>query len=101
MASRWRWTRTREFAITRIISKLGGRGPLQPELIRAVAASLRQRGSGGWWSTGGEYYFRCEVRLRAGRAAQHRETLTAAINEIKPAHLRFVYEYLYRTWGAG
>lgn len=28
------------------------------------------------------------------------EDLTAALEEIKPAHLTYVYEYIYRTWQA-
>lgn len=85
-----------EFRRTRIISKLRGQGTPTAELIRAVAASF-VNGEVEVVEHSGEYYFAVKFVSVLG-VPPNIADLTAAINEIKPAHLRFVYEYLYRTW---
>lgn len=85
-----------EFRRTRIVSKLRGQGTPTAELIRAVAASF-VNGEVEVVEHSGEYYFVVKFVSVLG-VPPNVEDLTAAINEIKPAHLRFVYEYLYRTW---
>lgn len=85
-----------EFRRTRIVSKLRGQGTPTAELIRAVAASF-VNGEVEVVEHSGEYYFVVKFVSVLG-VPPNIEDLTAAINEIKPAHMRFVYEYIFRQW---
>lgn len=87
-----------DFRRTRIISKLRGHGTPTAELIRAVAASF-VNGAVEVVEHNDQSYFTVKFTSIMG-VPPNVEDLTAAINEIKPAHLNFVYEYLYRQWGS-
>ena len=91
--------RDTEFRRSRIISKLRGQGVPTAELIRAVAASF-VNGAVDVVEHSGQYYFTVKFTSIMG-VPPNIEDLTAAINEIKPAHLAYLYEYLYRTWLQG
>lgn len=86
-----------DFRRTRVISKLRGQGTPTTELIQAVAASF-VNGEVEIIEVQGEYYFTVKFVGRYG-IPPNIDDLTAAINENKPAHLNFLYEYLFRTWG--
>lgn len=87
-----------DFRRTRIISKLRGQGTSTAELIRVVAASF-VNGEVEVEEHNDQSYFTVKFTSIMG-VPPNVEDLTAAINEIKPAHLNFVYEYLYRQWGS-
>lgn len=86
-----------DFRRTRIISKLRGQGTPTAELIRAVAASF-VNGEVDIVEQPDQYTFVVKFVSIMG-VPPNVEDLTAAINEIKPAHLAFVYEYIFRQWG--
>lgn len=85
-----------DFRRTRIVSKLRGQGTPTAELIRAVAASF-VNGEVEVVEHNDQYYFVVKFTSVLG-VPPNIQDLTTAINEIKPAHLKFMYEYLYRTW---
>lgn len=85
------------FRRTRVISKLRGQGTPTVELIQAVAASFAN-GQVDVIEHNDQYYFVVKFVSVLG-VPPNIDDLTAAINEIKPAHLAFVYEYLFRQWG--
>lgn len=66
------------------------------ELIQAVAAAF-VNGQVEVVEHSDEYYFVIKFVSVMG-IPPNIDDLTAAINEIKPAHLSFVFEYLYRLW---
>ena len=67
------------------------------ELIRSVAASFAN-GQVDVVEHNDQYYFVVKFVSVMG-VPPNIDDLTAAINEIKPAHLSLVYEYLFRQWG--
>lgn len=86
-----------EYRRSRIISKLRGQGTPTAELIRAVAASFAN-GEVEVIEHNDQYYFVVKFVSVLG-VPPNIDDLTAAINEIKPAHFNFVYEYIFRQWG--
>lgn len=85
-----------EFRRTRVISKLRGQGTPTVSLIQAVAASFAN-GQVEVVEHSDEYYFVIKFVSVMG-VPPNIEDLAAAVNEIKPAHLSFMFEYLYRLW---
>lgn len=90
-------TKDLEFRRTRLLSKLRGQGTPTAELVRAVAASFAN-GEVDVIEHNDQYYFVVKFVSVLG-VPPNIDDLTAAINEIKPAHLRYIYEYTYRQWG--
>ena len=86
-----------EFRRTRVISKLRGQGIPTAELLKAVAASF-VNGDVDIVEHNGQACFVVKFVSTIG-VPPNIEDLTAAIREIKPAHLDFLYEYLFRTHG--
>ena len=86
-----------DFRRTRLLSKLRGQGTPTAELIRSVAASFAN-GQVDVVEHNDQYYFVVKFVSVMG-VPPNIDDLTAAINEIKPAHLSLVYEYLFRQWG--
>lgn len=84
-----------DFRRTRVISKLRGQGSPTVELIQAVAASF-VNGEVEIVEDNGQYRFVVKFLSTLG-VPPNIDDLTAAIREIKPAHLDFAYQYLYRT----
>ena len=85
-----------EYRRTRIVSKLRGSGAVTVEMIQNVAASF----SGGDVEII-EYpsEFRFEVKFVGTIGVPpNLEDLSAALEEIKPAHLAFRYIIIYRLW---
>ncbi|HJB99149.1 MAG TPA: YmfQ family protein [Candidatus Flavonifractor merdavium] len=89
-------TKDVQFRRTRVISKLRGQGTPTVELIQAVAASFAN-GTVEVIEHNDEFYFVIKFVSILG-VPPNINDLTAAINEIKPAHLKFIYEYTYRQW---
>lgn len=84
------------FRRTRIVSKLRGSGPVTVEMIKNVAASF----SGGDVEVieyPAEYRFEVKFVGTIG-IPPNMEDLTAALDEIKPAHLAYTYVIIYRLW---
>ena len=90
-------SRPLEFRRTRVISKLRGQGTSTVEMIQSVAESFTN-GRAEIVEHNDEFYFVVRFVSQYG-VPPNIEDLQAAINEIKPAHLAFIFEYLYRTWG--
>ena len=86
------------FRRTRLISKLRGQGTPTVELIQAVAASFIN-GEVEVVEHNAQYYFIIKFVSLLG-VPPNVEDLAAALKEIKPAHLDFIFEYVYRQWGA-
>ena len=86
-----------EFRRTRVISKLRGQGTPTAALIQAVAASFAN-GQVEVVEHNDQYYFVIKFVSVLG-VPPNIDDLTAAINDIKPAHLAFAYEYVFRQWG--
>lgn len=81
---------------TRIVSKLRGSGPVTVEMIQNVAASF----SGGDVEIieyPAEYRFEVKFVGTIG-IPPNMDDLTAALEEIKPAHLAYTYVIVYRIW---
>ena len=81
---------------TRIESKLRGLGTTTIEMIKNVASSF-SNGDVEVIEHNGEYTFEILFVGTIG-IPPNMDDLTAAIEEIKPAHLAYLYTYLYRTW---
>lgn len=84
-----------DYRRTRILSKLRGSGTTTPAMIRNVATSF----SNGTVSIA-EYPGTCSFEVQfTGTLGMppNIDDLTAAIEEIKPAHLAYTYVYYYRT----
>ena len=84
------------FRRTRIESKLRGLGTTTKELVKNVAASF-SNGDVDVIEHNDEDYFEIIFVGTLG-VPPNMEDLTAAIEEIKPAHLAYEYVYKYRTW---
>ena len=85
-----------EFRRARVISKLRGQGAPTAELLRAVAASF-VNGEVDIEEHNDKSYFVVKFVSTIG-VPPNIADLSAAIREIKPAHLDVVYEYRFRTW---
>ena len=83
---------------SRLVSKMRGSGTTTAELIESVAASF-SNGRVEVIEVTGEYRFVVKFVGTVG-IPPNLEDLTAALDAVKPAHLGFEYEILYRTWGA-
>lgn len=83
------------FRRSRVISKLRGSGVTTAELIRTVAASFAN-GDVEVVETPESYTFTVKFTGTLG-IPPNMADLTAAIEEIKPAHLAYSYEYTLRT----
>lgn len=86
-----------EYRRTRVISKLRGQGTPTVELIRAVASAF-VNGDVEVIEHNDQYYFVVRFTSVIG-VPPNIDDLTATIQEVKPAHLDFLYEYIYRQWG--
>ncbi len=89
-------TKPYEFRRTRILSKLRGAGTTTKQMIRNVAESF----SNGQvdiieHNSGGRFVVKFVGTLGI---PPNISDLKAAIGEIKPAHLSFIFEYSYITW---
>lgn len=91
-------SRDLEFRRTRVISKLRGQGTPTAELIQAVASSFAN-GQVEIVEHSDQYYFVLKFTSVLG-VPPNIDDLTAAINDIKPAHLAFIYEYVFHQWGS-
>lgn len=85
-----------EFRRTRVFSKLRGQGAPTAELLKAVAAAF-VNGDVDIVEHNDQAYFVVKFVSTLG-IPPNIDDLTDAIREMKPAHLDFVYEYIYRTW---
>jgi hypothetical protein len=85
-----------EFRRARIESKLRGLGVTTKDMVKNVAASF-SNGEVDVIEHAGEYWFEVEFTGTIG-IPPNMDDLTAAIEEIKPAHLAYGYVYRYRTW---
>lgn len=90
-------SRPTEYRRSRVVAKLRGQGTSTVSMIQSVAESYTN-GQVEIIEQSGEFHFVVKFVSRYG-VPPNIEDLQAAINEIKPAHLAYVFEYLYRTWG--
>ncbi|QNL45707.1 YmfQ family protein [Oscillibacter hominis] len=90
-------SRPEEYRRSRLLSKVRGQGAATCELIRSVAESFTN-GEVEIVEHNSEFYFVVKFVSRLG-VPPNIDDLRSAISEIKPAHLDFIFEYLYRTWG--
>lgn len=90
-------TKDLEFRRSRLLSKLRGQGVPTISLVQAVAASFAN-GEVEVIEHNDQYYFVVKFVSILG-VPPNIDDLTAAINEIKPAHFNFVYEYIFHQWG--
>lgn len=89
-------TKDVSFRRSRVISKLRGTGTVTVELLKSVVESF-VNGSVEIIEDPGNYHFDIKFVGVFG-IPQNMGDLTAAINEIKPAHLTYGYLYTLRTW---
>lgn len=81
---------------TRILSKLRGAGTTTEAMIQSVAESF-SNGEVEIVQNPASYTFAVKFVGTLG-IPPNMDDLTAAVEEIKPAHLAYTYEYTYRTW---
>lgn len=86
-----------EYRRTRIISKLRGQGTTTVAMIKNVAESF-SNGQVDVIEHPAEYRFDIKFVGTIG-VPPNMDDLTAAIEDIKPAHLAYDYIIIYRTWG--
>lgn len=79
-----------------LMSKMRGQGTCTEELIKNVAESFAN-GEVELIEDYSNYNFKIKFISSKG-APPNLDDLTAAIEEIKPAHLNFEYLYIYNTW---
>lgn len=90
-------TRPDGFRRSRIISKLRGQGTTTVAMIQNVAESFS---NGGVDIIEHPAEYRFDVRFTGTIGIPpNLDDLSAAIEEIKPAHLAYDYIIIYRTWG--
>lgn len=87
-----------EYRRSRICSKLRGQGTTTVAMIQNVAESF-SNGKVDVIERPAEYRFDVKFTGTIG-VPPNMDDLTAAIEEIKPAHLACDYVIIYRTWGA-
>lgn len=85
-----------EFRRTRVMSKLRGAGTTTKEMIKNVAESF-SNGEVEIIENNSAYSFTVKFVGTRG-IPPNMDDLTAAIHEVKPAHLDFIYEFTYLTW---
>ena len=85
------------FRRARVESKLRGLGTTTAAMVKNVAESF-SNGAVEVVEHHGECRFEVVFVGTVG-IPPNMDDLTAAIEEIKPAHLAYGYAYLYRTWG--
>lgn len=85
-----------EYRRTRIISKLRGQGTTTVAMIKNVAESF-SNGQVDVIEHPAEYRFDIKFVGTIG-VPPNMEDMTAAIEDIKPAHLAYDYIIIYRTW---
>lgn len=85
-----------EYRRTRILSKLRGQGTTTVAMIRNVAESF-SNGAVDVIEHPAEYRFEIKFVGTLG-IPPNMDDLTAAIEEIKPAHLAYDYIIVFRTW---
>ena len=81
---------------SRIESKLRGLGTTTVEMVKNVAESF-SNGEVNVVEHNEEYIFEIIFTGNIG-IPPNMDDLTAAIEEIKPAHLAYNYRFIYRTW---
>lgn len=81
---------------TRILSKLRGAGTTTEAMIRTVAESF-SNGDVEIVQDPASYAFVIKFVGTLG-IPPNMDDLTAAVEEIRPAHLAYSYEYTFRTW---
>lgn len=86
-----------EYRRTRVVAKQRGRGATTVAMIQNVAESFTN-GQVAIEEHNDESYFVVRFTSNYG-VPPNIEDLRDAINEIKPGHLDWLFEYLYRTWG--
>ncbi len=86
-----------EYRRTRIMSKLRGAGTTTVAMMQNVAESF-SNGEVAIIEYNSENRFEVKFIGTIG-IPPNMEDLTAAIEEIKPAHLEYTFEYTYRTYG--
>ncbi len=89
-------SRPLEYRRSRVCSKLRGQGTTTVAMIRNVAESF-SNGKVDVIEAPGEYRFDIKFTGTIG-VPPNMDDLTAAIEEIKPAHLAYDYIILFRTW---
>lgn len=90
-------SRPAEYRRGRIMSKLRGQGTTTVALIKNVAESFTN-GQVDVIEHPGAYRFDIKFTGTIG-IPPNMDDLTAAVEEIKPAHLGYDYIIIYRTWG--
>lgn len=90
-------SRPTEYRRTRVMSKLRGQGATTVAIIQNVAESFS---NGAVEVVERPALYRFDIKF-VGTVGipPNMEDLTAAIEEIKPAHLGYDYIIIYRTWG--
>jgi len=87
-------SRPYEFRRSRIISKMRGQGTTTKTMIKNVAESF-SNGQVEVIEHNNNYYFEVKFVGTLG-LPRNMDDLTSAIEEIKPAHLDYIYTYIYR-----
>ena len=90
-------SRPEAFRRSRVMSKLRGQGTTTVAMVRNVAESF-SNGAVDVIEYPGEYRFEVKFVGTLG-IPPNMDDLTAAIEEIKPAHLGYQYIIIFRTWG--
>lgn len=85
-----------EYRRTRVLSKLRGQGTTTVAMIQNVAESF-SNGAVDVLEHPARYHFDVKFTGTIG-IPPNMDDLTAAIEEIKPAHLEYDYIFIYRTW---
>lgn len=89
-------TRADEFRRSRVMSRMRGQGTTTAAMIQSVAESFAN-GAVEVEEQPGEHRFKLRFVGALG-VPPNMDDLTAAIEEIKPAHLAFEHVFIYRTW---
>ncbi|MCX7614756.1 MAG: YmfQ family protein, partial [Clostridiales bacterium] len=90
-------SKSNEYRRTRIMSKLRGSGTTTADMIKNVAESF-SNGIVDVIEHPEQYSFDIKFVGTLG-IPPNMDDLTAAVEEIKPAHLAYTFVYIYRTYG--
>jgi hypothetical protein len=90
-------TKSEEFRRTRILSKLRGAGTTTKDMVKAVAESFSNGLVDVIEHPPEEFAFDIKFVGTIG-IPPNIDDLTAALNDIKPAHLAYVYVFIFMTW---
>lgn len=85
-----------DYRRSRILSKLRGTGTVTVAMIKNMAESF-SNGEVDVIEDAANYHFDVKFVGTMG-IPPNMDDLTAAIEEIRPAHLTYAYIYVYRTW---